>query len=220
MKIVQKKIKQRVVLILLLSSFIGLGSVSTYAKDKNKKRTVLFEDGWQRLKPVKDKKNTGNFKSLSLLGKSVQRSNLKWTGAWCNWTLNGTDGIRKRGVVMIANKQENDDWLISNKIDLRDCKKPVLDFEGYSKYGNLNDNQLTVLITVNYTGSIESTEWDELNFESFHKFKYSRARRIDLKKYVGENVVIAFRSKHTSKLLKRLARVTCLSKVEVKAFKK
>ena len=217
MRIGQIKNTQRMVPVLLLVSFLSFGSVSTFAKEK---RTVVFEDGWQRLKPTTGKKNTGNFTSFSLLGEPKQKPNRKWIGAWCNWTLNGSDGIYKRGVIITAGKQENDDWLISKEVDLSNCKKPVLDFEGYSKYGTNKDNHLFVLITTNYTGDVETTEWTELDYESFHKFKFARQRRIDLKKYAGKRVRVAFRSTHRSKFLRNLTRTTCLSKVEIKAFKK
>ncbi|MGZ2369549.1 choice-of-anchor J domain-containing protein [Ancylomarina sp. YFZ004] len=206
--------------VLLLVSFLSFGAVSSFAKDKSKGKTVLFEDGWQALKPVDGENQTGNFTCISLEGEAVQSANKKWTSSWGNWTVNGTDGESKRGVVMVPNKEINDDWLISEEIDLNDCKKPVLNIEAYSKYGTAAGNDLKVLISTNYNGDIESANWDELYLESIHKQNQAVGRRILLKKYLGEKVVVAFRSIHKGKSLKNLTRTTFISKVTVSAMKK
>jgi len=214
------KYTQRMVPVLLLVSFLSLASVSTFAKDKSKGKTVLFEDGWQELKPLEGENQTGNFTCISLEGEPEQFVNKKWMSSWGNWTVNGIVGESKRGVIMVPNKLENDDWLISKEIDLNACKKPVLNIEAYSKYGTDSGNDLKVLISTNYNGDIESANWDELYLESIHKQNQAVGRRIILKKYVGEKVVVAFRSIHKGKSLKNLTRTTFISKVTVSAVKK
>jgi len=210
-------------LILVVISIIACSTV--FAGGAQKGKTILFEDGWENLKPIEGEKQTGNFTSFSLLGEPKQRPNKKWTCTWANWGMLGTDGHVTRGVVMVANRQVNDDWLISEEIDLNDCKKPVLDIEGYSKYGTEKSNSLKVLISTNFSGGVKSANWDELPLESFHKNKnapnkQAQIRHIDLKKYVGKKVFIAFRSIHKSENLRNLSRITSLAKVEVVAFKK
>jgi hypothetical protein len=121
---------------------------------------------------------------------------------------------------MVPNKLENDDWLISEEIDLNNCKKPVLNIEAYSKYGTDTGNDLKVLISTNYKGDVESANWKELYLESIHKQNQAQFRRIGLKKYIGKKIVVAFRSIHKGKSLKNLTRTTFLSKVTVIAVKK
>ena len=220
MRIGQKKYTHRMVPVLLLVAFLSSGFVSTFAKDKTKGKTVLFEDGWQELKPVEGENQTGNFTAISLKGEPEQSDNKKWLSSWGNWSVNGTDGESKRGVIMIPNKLENDDWLISEEINLNDCKKPELNIEAYSKYGTDTGNDLEVLISKNYNGDLESVNWDELYVESFHKQNQAQLRCINLKKYIGKKVVVAFRSIHKGKSLKNLTRTTFLSKVTVIAVKK
>lgn len=206
--------------VILLVSFLSFGSISSFAKDKSKGKTVLFEDGWQSLKPLEGENQTGNFTCVSLEGEPEQSDNKKWTSSWGNWTVNGTDGESKRGVVMVPNKQENDDWLISELIDLNDCKNPVLNIEAYSKYGTDAVNDLKLIISTNYNGDVEAADWDELYWESIHKQNQAVFQVINLKKYLGEKVVIAFRSIHKGKTLTNLTRTTFLSKVTVIAMKK
>lgn len=220
MKIRQQKYIHRIVPVFLLVSFLSFGTVSSFAKDKNKGKIVLFEDGWQDLKPVEGENQSGNFTAISLDGEPEQSANKKWMSSWGNWTVNGIDGESKRGIVMVPNKQENDDWLISEEINLDDCKKPVLHIEGYSKYGTDAGNNFKVLISINYNGNIETANWDELYLENFHKQNQAVVRNINLKKYLGEKVVVAFRSIHKGKSLKNLTRTTFLSKVSVSAVKK
>jgi len=220
MRLVQKKYTKRMVPVLLLVAFLSFSSATTFAKDKNKGKTVLFEDGWQELKPLEGENQTGNFTCFSLIGEPEQSANKKWTSSWGNWTVNGTDGETKRGVIMVPNKLENDDWLISEEIDLNACKKPVLNIEAYSKYGTDAGNDLKVLISTNYNGDVESANWDELYMESIHKQNQAVIQRINLKKYLGGKIVVAFRSIHKGKSLKNLTRTTFISKVTVSAVKK
>lgn len=209
-----------VMLVSLLTLTPMLTLAKGAAKDNKKGKVILFEDGWQELKPLEGENQTGNFTCISLIGEPVQSANKKWTSSWGNWTVNGTDGESKRGVIMVPNKLENDDWLISEVIDLNDCKKPVLNIEAYSKYGTDKGNGLKLLISTNYNGDNESANWDELYVESFHKQNQAVLQRINLKKYLGEKVVVAFRSIHKDKSLKNLTRTTFLSKVTVSAVKK
>jgi len=209
----------------MLISLLSFGALTSKAsenatKDKKGGKTTLFEDGWQSLKPLEGENQTGNFTAISLIGEPVQAANKKWTCAWGNWSVNGTDGEVKRGLVMVPDKQENDDWLVSTQIDLDACKKAVLNIEGYSKYGTDAGNDFKILISVDYKGDVEAANWDEMWLESFHKQNQAQVREISLKKYRGQKVVVAFRSIHKGKSLKNLTRTTFLSKVSVIAVKK
>lgn len=218
-------INRRGIIPALLVSLMMFGSASAIAgssaaKEKKKGKVVVFSDGWQNLRPAEGEFQTGNFTAISVLGEPKQQDNKKWTGAWGNWTVSGTDGSSKRGVIMVPAKAQNEDWLISSEIDLEGCKKPVLSIEGYSKYGTDNGNELKVMISENYQGDVESANWEEMWMESFHKQNQSVTREINLKKYQGKKVVIAFCSSHKGKSLKNLTRTTFISSVQVKAIKK
>ena len=206
--------------VILLVSFLSFGYVSSFAKDKSKGKTVLFEDGWQELKPIAGETQTGNFTAISLKGEPVQADNKKWISGWGNWSVNDTDGSSKRGIVMVPGKQVNDDWLVSEIIKLDNCKKAELLIEAYSKYGTDNANELKVLISENYEGDVEKAQWDELWMESIHKQDKAAERIITLKKYMGKSIVIAFRSIHSGNSLKNLTRTCFLSKVKVTAVRK
>jgi hypothetical protein len=215
----------RVVSAAMLVSLLAIAPQQIMAKgapvkEKKKGKVTVFADGWQKLKPVEGEHQIGNFTCISLKGEPKQAANKKWTSAWGNWTVNGTDGAAKRGVIMVPGKVVNDDWLVSEEIDLENCKKPLLQIDGYSKYGTDKGNDLKVLISEDYNGDVEAAHWDELWMESFHKENQAVEREISLKKYQGRKVVIAFRSIHSGTSLKNLTRTTFLSKVEVKAVKK
>ncbi|PXY01700.1 hypothetical protein DF185_09535 [Marinifilum breve] len=202
--------------ILLLSS-TGAWAVNKSSKKNKGKKVVLFEDGWQELKPVEGESQTGNFSPVSLQGEPEQADNKKWNAGWGNWSVTGVDGESKRGVIMVPNRMENDDYLVSTEIELKNCKKAELLVEAYSKYGTDNVNELKVLISANYNGDVETAQWDELWMESIHKQKQAVERKISLKKYLGKNVVIAFRSVQSGKSVKNMTRTTFLSKVNVTA---
>jgi hypothetical protein len=215
-----KRMVSAVMLVSILSITPMIGMAKGAAKEKSKGKIVLFEDAWQEQKAVEGETQTGNFTAISIKGEPVQADNKKWTSGWGNWSVNGTDGNSKRGVVMVPNKSVNNDWLVSESIELKDCKKAELLIEAYSKYGTDGANELKVLISENYEGDVESAQWDELWMESIHKQNQAVERKISLKKYMGKSIVIAFRSIHCGKSLKNLTRTCFLSKVKVTAVRK
>ncbi|WP_282015012.1 choice-of-anchor J domain-containing protein [Marinifilum flexuosum] len=223
MKIEYKNITRKVSAAMLISLlFFGATAMAGDKAPKNKKKgkVMIFEDGWQELKAVEGKHQTGNFTAISITGEPVQSDNKKWTSGWGNWSVNGIDGNSKRGVIMVPNRSVNDDWLVSEKVELANCKKAELLIEAYSKYGTDSANELKVLISDNYNGDIEAAQWDELWMESIHKQNQAVERKISLKKYMGKSVVIAFRSIHSGKSVKNMTRTTFLSNVKVTAIRK
>jgi hypothetical protein len=225
MHIIKKQYIKRMMPVVLLVSITCLHSFSGFAvskaeKEKTKGDVVIFEDGWQEQKPVAGETQTGNFTAISLKGEPVQADNKKWTNGWGNWSVNDIDGSSKRGVVMVPDKQVNDDWLVSEIIGLDNCKKAELLIEAYSKYGTDTANELKVLISENYEGDVETAQWDELWMESILKQDQAVERVISLKKYMGKSIVIAFRSIHSGNSLKNLTRTCFLSKVKVTAVRK
>ncbi|MCY1634317.1 choice-of-anchor J domain-containing protein [Marinifilum sp. D737] len=223
MNIAYKNITRKVSAAMLVSLlFFGTTAMAgdKAPKNKNKGKVTIFEDGWQELKAVEGEPQTGNFTAISVEGEPVQSDNKKWTSGWGNWSVNGKGGNSKRGVIMVPNRSVNDDWLVSEEIELANCKKAELVIEAYSKYGTDSANELKVLISDNYNGDVEAAQWDELWMESIHKQNQAVERKISLKKYMGKSVVIAFRSIHSGKSVKNMTRTTFLSNVKVTAIRK
>lgn len=221
-----KKLKYgRMISAAMLVSILCLSSTNGMALDKSSqkkkgKKLVLFEDGWQELKPVEGESQTGNFTAVSLKGEPVQAANKKWNAGWGNWSVTGVDGESKRGVIMVPNRMENDDWLVSSEIDLGNFKKAELLVEAYSKYGTDSVNELKVLVSADYQGDVETAQWEELWMENIHKQNQAVERKLSLKKYAGKKIVIAFRSLQSGKSVKNMTRTTFLSKVNVTAVSK
>ncbi len=116
------------------------------------------------------------------------------------WVLDSTHGnpgacARISGFAN-STSNENEDWLISSKIDLTSVSTAALYFDNTKNY---TGNDLELYVSKNYSGSGSpaSATWTLLNFvKSEGSWNYVSSGKIDLKAYTGSNIYIAF--KYTS----------------------
>ena len=97
-----------------------------------------------------------------------------------------------------------EDWLISPKIRLKKSVKPYLTFMHAVRYGNeqYNKEWLKVMVTNNYTGDVNTTEWDHLEFPDSipdgSNWTFLSTGKFDLSKYNNESIVIGFQYNTTT----------------------
>ena len=115
------------------------------------------------------------------------------------WTLDATHGNPGACAKMsgfAGSSNENEDWLISPKIDLTTVSTGALYFDNAKNY---TGNDLEVYISKDYSGSgsPSSATWTKLTFvKSAGSWNYVSSGKIDLSGYNGYNVYISF--KYTS----------------------
>ncbi|MBK7094262.1 MAG: choice-of-anchor J domain-containing protein [Saprospiraceae bacterium] len=116
------------------------------------------------------------------------------------WTLDATHGnpgacAKISGFANSVNN-ENEDWLISPKIDLTSVSTGALYFDNTKNYTG-NDVELYVSKNYSGTGSPSVATWTQLSFvKSAGSWNYVSSGKIDLSGYNGSNIYIAF--KYTS----------------------
>ncbi|MDO4224568.1 MAG: DUF5689 domain-containing protein [Bergeyella zoohelcum] len=138
------------------------------------KSYTLFEDGFTDL---------SNWTAISVKGAEV-------------WTTT-TYGNPRPSAYFSANRKENEDWLISNTINLTGYKNSYLSFETDGRYSG---KPLEAYITTNYTGDVATTQWTKLDatfdtdMNAFAGFISSG--KISLAAYEGKSIRVAF--KYTS----------------------
>lgn len=139
---------------------------------------------------TEDFKNLNNWNIVSISGDE-------------KWNIIANFGNPRPSAMMngFANRRNNvnEDWLISNPIELSSSYTKVdLTFETDGRY---NGNPLEVFVTTNYTGNPQTTSWVALS-EAVLDSDLSRfgvwqnSGKLDLSKYIGKNIHIAF--KYTS----------------------
>ena len=125
-----------------------------------------------------------------------------------NWTTVNVLGVREwttttfgnpaPSAYMDGNRQANEDWLISKPVSLSGgFTEAFFSFETDARYSG---NSLEVFVTDNYTGSVTTTTWTQVNpildidYDAFAGFVGSG--RVSLNTFLNKNVVVAF--KYTS----------------------
>ena len=135
---------------------------------------TLFSDGFD---------NLNKWTTVSVAGTQV-------------WTTT-TFGNPRPSAYMDGNRQVNEDWLISPKINLAAMKDAFLTFETDGRYSG---PPLEVYATENYTGNPATTTWVKLNagfdtdLNNFAGFVSSG--RVSLNNYLNKEVTFAY--KYTS----------------------
>lgn len=182
-----------------------------------KKKVVVFEDNISTLKIVEGECHLGNFTAYSLKGDGSQEPNKKWLKAWGVWNCNDVLDSRSKCYNFVCARTHNDDWLVSNEIDLDGVLKPSLDLDYYSRYGTDNANNFEILVSTDFKGDVTTAKWTKLPFTVYHKLKKSESQSISLKKFTGKKVVIAFHVFGSDKEneLKNMTRNYFISKVQV-----
>jgi hypothetical protein len=92
-----------------------------------------------------------------------------------------------------------EDWLVSPNIRLKKSIQPRLTFDQAVRYGNVTDNPkwLNVMVTNNFTGDVQTTEWKQLEWPAElpdgSNWVFQSSGIFDLSEYNGKTIVIAFR---------------------------
>ncbi len=129
--------------------------------------------------------------------------NVKGEQQWSWASLGGGTGTM--GIVGWQSKYfENEDWLISEKIDISGSKKTILQFVNAIDY--YKEGFVSVLISENYDqadihaatwNEIEVPQWknidDRTGMEGQYKNVYEESGVIDLSEYDGKKIYIAFK---------------------------
>ncbi|MGE5356127.1 MAG: DUF5689 domain-containing protein [Deltaproteobacteria bacterium] len=141
--------------------------------------TEIFKDDFET--------GLGKWKAISEKGAEV----------WVLDTQFGNPGsCAKMSGYANSKSNENEDWLISPKLDLTGITTAALFFDNATKF---DGNALEVLISKNYsgTGSPATATWTTLAYtKSPGNFNYVSSGKIDLSTYNNSNIYIAF--KYTS----------------------
>ncbi|QZT36757.1 DUF5017 domain-containing protein [Halosquirtibacter xylanolyticus] len=186
-----------------------------------KKNVVVFEDNIAAQKLVQGASTLGNFTAYSLKGDGVQENNKKWVKAWGVWKCKDATDQRAKCLNFVCNRVQNDDWLVTNAIDLNGVQKPSLVLDYYSRYGSDKANDFKVMISTDFNGDVESATWKSLPFTVFHQMQKAESQKISLKKYAGKKVFIAFHVSATDNKneLKNMTRNYFITKVQVEGKK-
>ena len=94
-----------------------------------------------------------------------------------------------------------EDWLVSPNIRLKKSIQPRLTFDQAVRYGNVTDNPkwLNVMVTNNFTGDVQTTEWKQLEWPAElpdgSNWVFQTSGIFDLSEYNGQTIVLGFRYK-------------------------
>ena len=114
------------------------------------------------------------------------------------WRYQASYGMTASAYVSGTNHRV-EDWLVSPNIRLKKSVKPLLSFDQAVRYGNVTDNPkwLNVMVTNNFTGDVQSTEWKQLEWPAElpdgSNWVFQTSGFFDLSEYNGQTIVIAFR---------------------------
>ncbi len=137
-------------------------------------------------------------------------------------------GVNVAGLPSDEYTNQNNDWLISEEIDLSSAKSPILTFDMYYNYGVDNTNILAIYVC---TGGYESApapegndvkatpsgEWIVLKKSIFGgEPKVAENFTLPLEEYAGQKIRIAFRATNRLKQNINNSRLYNISALEVK----
>ncbi|QZE14653.1 choice-of-anchor J domain-containing protein [Halosquirtibacter laminarini] len=182
-----------------------------------KKNTVVFDGKIASEKLVRGTSELSQFTTYSLMADGQQESNKKWLKVWGVWNANDASNQRARCLNFVCNRVQNDDWLVTNSIDLTNVTKPFLLLDYYSRYGSDKANKFEILISIDFAGDVSAATWTSLPFTVFNKLSHAEPQKISIKKYQGKKVHIAFHVSATENKneLKNMTRNYFVTKVQV-----
>jgi hypothetical protein len=204
-------------------------------------KSVIFDGDFNASGAVKDGA-TGNMVSVDLDGNGTGvAGGLKkaWYGKYN--TFMTKDGVKRSGVQMFGQKDENNDWLLAENIDLSSFEAVELFLEYYMLYGGGQDdvNVITVKVSEDYAGDVSTATWTEvakLNdlFDSKDNIlasgslvdaNYVDQDIINLSAYSGKTITIAIHSLHSlalnpDKVIDNLSRATFIPFFKVRGLEK
>ncbi|TVZ37332.1 endonuclease/exonuclease/phosphatase family protein [Alteromonadaceae bacterium 2753L.S.0a.02] len=88
-----------------------------------------------------------------------------------------------------------DDWLVRS-VDLSYATQPILSFDSAYNYGTDPLNQISLLVSSDFSGDVNTATWTDLSSSvvwSTGSWAFVSSGAIDLSSYVGDNITIAFR---------------------------
>ncbi len=127
-----------------------------------------------------------------------------------------------------AYTNQNNDWLISDEIDLSGAKSPILTFDFLYKYGVDNTNTLAIYVCTggyqsvaapagNDVKAMPAGEWKVLKKSIFgNEANVAEPKSFSLEEYAGQKIRIAFRATNRLKQNLNNSRMYNISNLEVK----
>jgi len=158
---------------------------------------LIFGDDWDAIAyPAPGAHPLGNFTTISKSGDPVQ-INDKWKNTWGVDAVADASGDKAAGMLMLPNKVENEDWLISDQIDLTEVRDSRLEFTAYSRYAQEERYLFEVYVSTNYTGDVDNANWVKLviqNIENSGTDHIGIDQVIDLSQFDGQQIQIGFKT--------------------------
>ncbi|MEW2922524.1 chondroitinase family polysaccharide lyase [Muricauda sp. ANG21] len=98
-----------------------------------------------------------------------------------------------------SSSETNEDWLVSPQIDLSTDQNIKIAFQLLYRYGTDTANQLQLMVSTNYSGSVSASTWEELVYDlpspaASWNDPYSTSGWVDLSDYKNQLVHIAFKA--------------------------
>lgn len=132
-------------------------------------------------------------------------------GAFEGWTpvnITGeqewSEGVQFNNVQMSGfngSPVENEDWLVSPELDFSDAANLKIQINQTFRFGNPDNLGLQVLIATDYTGDVESANWEEVTFTNVptnDNDEYVLSEDVDISQFDGETVNLALKYESTN----------------------
>lgn len=158
---------------------------------------VIFEDGWDGLSyPDLQNVEIGNFTSSSLSGDPVLLKT-KWKNVWTLGGVGDDAGTMGPGMLILPNKEENEDWLVTNRVDLTGASNARLEFSAYSRYAQPDRFVFELYVSTDYSGNVETANWVKVEINDIANSGTDHVasnQMIDLSRFDGQEIYIGFKS--------------------------
>jgi hypothetical protein len=146
-------------------------------------KTFVYRDGkWLDLLIYKGLiSGLGDFSAFSVTGAQA-------------WVWDATYGAKMSGYS--GGNLDNEDWLISPKIDLTARKLASLTFSHTGKYFGTKANEATLWISENYTSSNPtSASWTQITIPAYWTvdFTFASSGKVNISAYAGKKINFAFK---------------------------
>lgn len=124
-------------------------------------------------------------------------TNININGGQRVWEVREFDGNKyAQTSAFSSNENPYEVWMVTPGVGLPQGSSPILTF--YTKDGHFNGNALTVKISTNFTGDVETATWTTLNANistgntNGYGENFVSSGEIDLSAYAGQIVFVAF----------------------------
>lgn len=96
----------------------------------------------------------------------------------------------------------SESWLVSDQIDLTESDKPVLTFDGATRFHNGTPEKfMKVFVSDNFSGDVKTATWTEIqvkNWSDGSNWNFVNSGELDLSAYKGKKVNVAFKYESTT----------------------